>query len=243
MPKVYDDVFKGRSGREQDPSVSGRMARRAELESLGFAAGAAALSPRARKDGFEMRVASGSFAAEVEHMWWIRKQANAIATGMGKAPDPEVVKRKGGSTRPASKAWAAEVRGSGQLRANEDTFARMLRELQGKLHTTFETLAYNKQIDMLAMKSMDRHTLAMYITRAEADIEEVTTIYSQLVALMPQVEGAQDAHQVLTEVGADVARLRGELVLLHRTFRQESMVVRAGPAPAGTEMFADPQDS
>ena len=227
MPKVYDDELKGRGKRLEDMSVSARMARQAELKSLGFEQGSQALSPN-RKDGFELSVSSGSFRPHVEQMWWIRKQASSIAKSMGKNPDPEVEKKTGGKGKPATKVWAEEVRQSGQLKANEETFTRMLKDLLGKLRVTFDALAYNRDFDMVQLKNMDRNTLDMYLARVGADVEEITQIYQQLVALLPMVEGASGAYQALNEAGSEVAQLRGDLLMMHRTFRQETMVIRAG---------------
>lgn len=232
MPKVYGrnplDMM-GRGG-EKDLSPSARLQLRRDLKQLGFEGASEALQP---KDNFAVRVGSGSFKPHVEEVWFVRRQASNLAKMMGREPDPMVEKEGSGTALPrrsveSRKAWAKEHQRSGRVKASEESFTRMIDELMGRLRTTFESLVYNRDFDMLTLKNMDRHTLQMYMAKADADIEEIGTLYGQLVSMLPMVDGATGATQRIGEATNELAMLRAELTGVNRTFRTETMTIRAG---------------
>ena len=234
MPKKYPDshIDLARARGDQDMSPSARTQMRQDLKQLGFAHASENLQPQ--KNGFAMHVSQGSFQSHLEQMFWVRRSANNVAKMVGREPDPavETLTQATVRSKPANSAWKKDHRQSGRLKAGEENFARILTELMTKLQTSFDSLVYTKDFDMVTLKTMDRQTLAMYMAKAETDIQEVTTIYSQLVGLLPYLEGASGAVQRLGEITARIAVMRGELVGCHRVFRQESMVIR-GKSLAG----------
>lgn len=245
MPKVYDgSKLKFAQGHQNagDLSVSSRMQMKQQLQQLGFAGAQAKLG---QQDHFQMRVAQGSFKAHVEQSWGARRQANVLGRMMGKQPEKtsDGKDMKVGS-KGASKGWAKEHRQTGRLQGAEGDFAAHLKDLLARVKSTYDSLVYNTKFDMMSLKTMDRQTLRMYMAKAEADLGELTMLYSKLTELGPLVEGASAATQALGNATAELAQMRFDLASTYRTFRQESMVVREGEkqqAGALPEMDTNPE--
>ncbi len=229
MPKIYGKNPLEMAGGKQDMSPSARLQMRRDLKQLGFAGASEALQPK--KSGFKV-VSTGSFQPHIEQLFWVRRSANNVAKMTGRTPDPTVEEATSGGlkSKPASKVWQKDHQKSGRLKSGEESFSKILDELVQKIRTTTDSLVYNKDFDMVTLKQMDRQTLAMYMAKAEADIAEVTTIYGQLMNMLPYIEAASGAVQKLTDVTSQIANIRGELSTVYRVFRQESMVIHSGAA-------------
>ena len=228
MPKTYGkNPLDAGFGKQKDLPVSARMQMDKDLRQLGFEGANEALKP---KDGnFAMRVAEGSFKRHGEDLFFVRRQANTLAKMVGREPDPEVdAKAQKPTSKPASKIWKQEHKDSGRLSGAESVFNKLLDDMLNKMKTSCDGLVYARDFDMTTLKHMDRQTIAMYMTKAAADIQEIGQIYAQLMALLPRIEGADGATQRLNEVASSIAKMQGSLSGVHRTLRQESMTVRSG---------------
>lgn len=242
MPKINDSSY-GRAGgaRDQDLQPSARTKLKKDLKQLGFGDASSALSPK-KNDHFSVRASQGSFSQHLGDMFFIKRHANHLAKMVGNEPDQKVEAEAGAKTdKPVKRGiWKDDHKNSGRLGSAEGMFKKMLDDLLGKMKQSFDSLIYKQDFDMVTLKNMDPHTISMYMAKAEADIAEITQIYSQLMMLLPRLEGADEALRGLNELAAEIAKMRGSLDAVHRVLRQESMTIRAGDKQAAAPSEAGP---